>query len=278
MNNPTPQRVRLALLDMYAGEENLGMGRLREIAAGWQEVMTADEFDVRGRQQVPDLSYDIYLSSGGPGNPQPAGTAWEEAWHELVGAVYAYNQHRPVRPKFFFFICHSFQMACIHFGVGQVRKRTAKSFGIFPVYKTAAGRRDPLFAGLPDPFWVADFRTYQVVDVQQSQLEKIGAQLLAIERVRTRPHLPRAAMAVRFSPEMLGVQFHPEADSAGMLHHFSQEARKEAIIETYGARRYYEMLAHLADPDKIEWTHRLVLPGFLRQALHRLGVRLSEKT
>lgn len=277
-DSSTPQRVRLALLDMYAGEKNLGMGRLREIADRWQDVLTVDEFDVRIHQQVPDLSYDIYLSSGGPGDPRPAGATWEKAWYQLVEAVHAYNEDRPARPKFFFFICHSFQMACIHFGIGEVRKRSAKSFGTFPVYKTAAGRRDPLLAELPNPFWVADFRAYQVVDVQQRQLERVGARLLAIERVRSQPHLPRAAMAVRFSSEMVGVQFHPEADSAGMLHHFSQKARKVAIIEEYGATRYREMLAHLSDPDKIELTHRAVLPGFFRQAFHRLGVRLSAKT
>ncbi|RMD70819.1 MAG: GMP synthase, partial [Bacteroidetes bacterium] len=272
MTHTGTTRARLALLDMYAGEPNLGMGRLREITAAWREVLTVDEFDVRGKGEVPDLSYDIYLSSGGPGSPLPTGEDWEQRWYALVAAVHQHNAARPDRPKFFFFICHSFQMACLHFGVGEVRKRRAKSFGTFPVYKTPDGRRDPLFAGLPDPFWVADFREYQVVDVQAEQLARSGARLLAIEQERVQPHLPRAAMAVRFSSEMVGVQFHPEADSAGMLLHFSQEERKQAIIEEYGAERYYEMLAHLADPDKIELTHQVVLPGFLERSLRRLGV------
>ncbi len=277
MSDPTRKSARLALLDMYAGEPNLGMGRLREITAALGEVLHVDEFDVRSKGELPDLSYDIYLSSGGPGSPLPVGEDWEQRWYELAGQVWQHNATRPDRPKFFFFICHSFQMACIHFGLGEVRKRRAKSFGTFPVYKTPDGRRDPLLEGLPDPFWVADFREYQVVDVQAEQLARSGARLLAIEQPRLESHLPRAIMAVRFSEEMVGVQFHPEADSAGMLQHFSQEERKQAIIEEYGAERYYEMLAHLADPDKIELTHRIVLPGFLERSLHRLGVSLPEK-
>ncbi len=277
MSTQSGHRVRLALLDMYDGEENLGMGRLRAIMARYAPEVEVEVFDVRGADQLPDLSFDIYISSGGPGSPLPTGALWEQRWYELVDGVRRHNQVCGLRPKFFFFICHSFQMACIHFGIGQVRKRIAKSFGTFPVYKTPAGYRDALLANLPDPFWVADFREYQVVDVDESQLSALGAQLLAIERERRAPQLPRAAMAIRFSSRMVGVQFHPEADSAGMLRHFLEPARKEAIIKEYGAVRYFEMLAHLADPDKIELTHRIILPGFIDSALAQLmGVGATE--
>jgi homoserine O-succinyltransferase len=36
-------------------------------------------FDVRSKNEVPDLSYDAYISSGGPGSPiDSAGSIWEE--------------------------------------------------------------------------------------------------------------------------------------------------------------------------------------------------------
>ena len=84
------------------------------------------------------------------------------------------------------------------------------SFGTFPVHKTDAGYRESLFENLPNPFFVADFRRFQVIKPNEKQIDALGAEILALEKIR--PYVPfeRAIMGVRFSPEIIGVQFHPE--------------------------------------------------------------------
>jgi len=74
-------------------------------------------------------------------------------------------------------------------------------------------------------------------------------------------------MAVRFSNEFFGTQFHPEADSDGMLLHFLEPDRQQAIIEEYGEKKYLDMIQHLRDSDKIVLTHNVVLPMFLGRAI-----------
>jgi len=66
-------KVRIAILDLYEGVANQGMRCIREIIRQWGTKNTYNvelhEFDVRQKCDVPDLSYDIYISSGGPGSP-----------------------------------------------------------------------------------------------------------------------------------------------------------------------------------------------------------------
>ena len=77
--------IRIAILDLYEGQRNQGMRCLRDIIRKWsndqQQNVHVDEFDVRLLQEVPDLSYDIYLSSGGPGSPLDGiGSEWEKVY------------------------------------------------------------------------------------------------------------------------------------------------------------------------------------------------------
>ena len=62
--------LRVALLDMNDGHPNQGMRCIREIVWHWSSMhrhnIQLDEFDVRQKNELPDLSYDIYISSGGP--------------------------------------------------------------------------------------------------------------------------------------------------------------------------------------------------------------------
>jgi GMP synthase-like glutamine amidotransferase len=51
-----------------------------------------------------------------------------------------------------------------------------------------------------------------------------------------RPHinLERAIMAVRFSDEIFGTQFHPEANPESLIENLKDEKNKEAMIENFG--------------------------------------------
>ena len=77
-------------------------------------------------------------------------------------------------------------------------------------------------------------------------------------------------MAIRFSREVFGTQFHPEADSEGMLHYFLTEEKKQIVIHNHGEGKYYEMIERLDDPDKISLTVTVILPKFLENAASNL--------
>ena len=261
-------KTRLAILDMYDGTPNQGMRCIQEIIARFDDHI--DEwkiFDVRGQGELPDLSYDIYISTGGPGSPYEGDGHWDRAFFDWIDNVWQWNLHGSEAKKKVFFICHSFQMAMLHFGLAEVNRRKSQSFGTFPVHMTDAGISEPFFDGLPNPFWAADFRHWQVVQPDLDRFEAMGAQILALEKIR--PHVPleRAIMAVRFSEDIFGVQFHPEADGDGMLKHFLDPKRRKAIVKQRGEEKYLRMINDLSDSNKIQLTHEIVLPQFLNRAI-----------
>ena len=263
-------KLKLALMDMNNGRPNQGMRGLREIVNRYQEYLTIEEFEVRQQHQIPDLGYDIYISSGGPGDPRDGHHQWEKPWHQLVRDIWEHNLHQATK-KYVFFVCHSFQMACHQFGLCEITKRKSTSFGIYPIHKTPAGKHDILLEPLDDPFYAVDSRDWQLVEPNKSAFEGMGAQIISREKIRTHIELERAIMAIRFSPEMVGTQFHPEADPRGMKKHFSIEENREKVIKNYDLKKYQSMMSHLEDPEKISRTHDVVIPGFLERAIHSLS-------
>lgn len=270
--------LRVAILDLYQGVENQGMRCIREILNQYTEAshieLVWDEFDVRGGNKVPDMSYDIYISSGGPGSPlESEGSDWEKAYFGWLGQVEAHNADSSNEfKKFVLFICHSFQLVCRHYGVAEVTKRKSTAFGVFPVHMLPEGKHESTFAGLNDPFYAVDSRDYQVVRPHYYRMQELGATILCIEKER--PHVPleRAIMAVRFNPYMIGTQFHPEADAIGMTMYLQREDKKKTVIENYGLEKWQSMIDHLNDPDKILWTYSHIIPNFLSQAVEHYVV------
>jgi len=263
--------VRLAILDMNAGHPNQGMRCLRDIANNYTDRLSWDEFDVRVENEVPDLDYDIFICSGGPGSPLEGNGDWDVKFYNLIDLAWEYNQHTDGRKKYFFFICHSFQMACNHFGLGEIKPRKSTSFGVYPVHKTAAGKRDVMLQGLPDPYYAVDSRDWQLIQPNLKVFKEHGAVILSLEKIRTHIELERAIMAVRFSDEFVGTQFHPEADPVGMKTHFGKEENRKKVIKNFSKRKYTNMMTHLEDPDKIALTHSTIIPHFIETALEKLA-------
>lgn len=264
--------IRIALLDLNNGHPNQGMRNIREIVARYQQDRNIDayvqEFDVRQHNQLPDLSFDVYVSSGGPGSPYEDGMDWERRYFRLLRDLCEHNRHADrTRKKFVFFICHSFQLACRFFNVGNVTLRKSNSFGVFPTHKTEAGRHESVFEQLPDPFYIVDSRDWQVVGVNEQRLAEMGGAVLALEKERPHVLMKQAAMAIRFSPEMIGTQFHPEADAQSMRNLLNHEEWASKIIGKYGPLKYEETLSQLADPDKIMLTQEIIIPTFLDNAI-----------
>ena len=267
------KHIRIALLDLYEGQANQGMRCIRDILAQWSEAhsipFTLDEFDVRLQLAVPDTSYDIYISSGGPGSPlESENSEWENNYFAWLKNIENWNNQADSFPKkHIFFICHSFQLACRYYGIGTVCKRKSTAFGVFPIHMLEDGRNEPIFEGLKDPFYSVDSRDYQVIEPNHNRLREMGGRLLAIEK--NRPHVPfeRAVMSVRFNDYFLGTQFHPEADAVGMSMYLQREDKKQTVIENHGEEKWKSMVEQLQDPGKIMWTYQHVLPNFLNLAM-----------
>lgn len=262
--------LRLALLDLYNGIPNQGMRCICEIIEQFSDRVTYDIFDVRAKHEVPGLDYDIYISSGGPGDPREGDGVWEGMWGKWLDDVLAHNATQDNK-KFVFFICHSFQMAVHHLKMAEVTARRSLSFGTFPMHLTAMGQDDPVFTGLEDPFTAADFRRFQVIQPDADRMRELGATILAIEKDRPHVDLERATMAIRWTPEIVGTQFHPEADADGMLEHFSRPDIKAEVIAEHGREKWISLMADLSDPTKISYTHDTVIPGFLHRAIRVLA-------
>jgi GMP synthase-like glutamine amidotransferase len=166
-------------------------------------------------------------------------------------------------------------MATNFFQLAEVTDRHSMSFGTFPVHMTAAGAEEPIFEGLNNPFWAADFRHYQVIQPNESRFAEMGASILALEKIRPNVPLERAIMAIRYSPEIVGVQFHPEADPEGMIAHFLEPERREAVITEHGAEKYHRMLADMRHPRRIQHTYNRILPQFIEQVIGKSKLVLA---
>lgn len=270
------KKIKIAILDLYEGQENQGMRCIREIINQWGEVnqldVEYDEFEVRLKQQIPDLSYDLYISSGGPGSPlESEGSEWEMKYFNWIKEVEVWNKlDANELKKKVFFICHSFQLASRYYKIGTVCKRKSTAFGVFPIHLMPDSLGEEIFEGLHDPFYAVDSRDYQLIAPDHNRLAEMGAKVLAIEKERRHVPYERAVMAVRFNENFIGTQFHPEADAVGMSMYLQREDKKQTVIQNHGEEKWQSMLENLSDPSKIMYTYSHILPNFLNQGVAEL--------
>ncbi len=259
--------IKVAILSMYLDAPNQGMKNIKDLLDIQVFPFEWKVFDVRGKNEVPGMEYDIYISTGGPGNPLELDGIWDKSYFNLIDNLFEHNKRSKTDKKFAFFICHSFQLICHHFSLGSLTQRHSTSFGIFPLNKTEAGKLDPVLAKLPDPFYGADTRDWQIVQPNLEVFEKFGAKILCLEKIRDHVEFERAIMAVRLSKEFMCTQFHPEADAVGMSEHFKNPETRQKTIDTYGLEKFEQTTAQLTDPSKISLTNRIILPTFLKIAV-----------
>lgn len=262
--------IKIALLDMYKGEPNQGMRCIIDVVNRFSPVVSFEIFDVRVKCELPDIKeFDIYISTGGPGNPLIGDGNWDVKYYAFIDSLNKWNSENAVK-KHVLFICHSFQMACLHFGLATVTRRNDTSFGVMTIHKTKEGVTDPLFEGLADPFYAIDSRDYQVVQPKLSVFAKKGAKIISLEKIRDHVQYERAIMAVRFTDYFVGTQFHPEADPISFVSHLRNKQAKEKIRAMKGKRKFRNMLEDLLDDDKIYRTNETLIPNFLRTAINDL--------
>lgn len=238
--------IKVAVIDMNNGSPNQGIRGITQLLSAYQQdqglELKTDLFDLRAHNDIPGTDYDIYISSGGPGSPfEGKDQQWENSFFLLLDQIETYNTSHEDK-KSVFLICFSFQLACRKFNLGTVTPRNSTSFGIFPITLTAQGETDPIYEGLPNPFFAVDSRDWQVIDAEDENFNLRGAEILAIEKERRNVDLERCMMSIRFTKEIVGTQFHPEADPAGMNPY------------------------NLTAPERILQTRAHILPNFLNEA------------
>lgn len=263
------QKVRMAIMDMNNDEPNQGLRCIVDIAKSFESSIEFEVFNVRAAVKLPDDSFDIYISSGGPGSPLEE-APWRAPYLEFVQRLWNFNETSKDQKKFVFFICFSFQVVCDYFQLGSIQLRRSTSFGIFPIHKTKMGMKDHLFDALDNPFYAVDSRDWQLIQPKLKVFEEHGATILSLEKIRSNVEYERAIMAVRFSKEFVGTQFHPEADPESMKTHFSQDVNKQIVIDNFGPEKYNLMMLKMDDPDKLSRTYQAILPNFIKGALVEL--------
>ena len=266
------QSIKIAILDMYDGEPNQGMRCIIDIINRFNQLVSFKIYDIRGKCEFPKLDdYDIYISTGGPGNPNEGDGNWDLKYYDFIDNIVAWNKENTVK-KQVLFICHSFQMACKHFGLAVINKRQETSFGVMKIHKTADANLEPIYEGLSDPFYAIDSRDYQVVQPKLNMFKKKGAKIVSLEKIRDHVKYERAIMAVRFTPELFGTQFHPEADALSFIANMKNKVTREKIIAMKGKTKFRDMLEDLLDEEKIYKTNETLIPNFLRIAINDLMV------
>ncbi|AZB11140.1 GMP synthase [Chryseobacterium sp. G0162] len=262
--------IRIALLDMNNNHVNQGFRNIKEISETFkqnsEENVIIETFDVRFKDEMPEIGdFDIFISSGGPGTPHREGFEWENRFAQFLDSVFEHNKYNEDK-KYLFLICHSFQLASIHWKLGNICKRKSYSFGVMPIHKTKEGREEFLFKNLQDPFYAVDSRAYQFIEPDHDRFEELGMTVMAIEKFRPHINLERAIMAVRFSDEIFGTQFHPEASPEALIENLKDDKNREAMIENFGMEKYLETMDRIDDEDKIILTRNQILPRFLQFA------------
>ena len=262
--------IKIAILDMYNGEPNQGMRCIIDIVNRFNQIVSFKIFDVRRKSELPKIKdFDIYISTGGPGNPLEGDGIWDKSYYAFIDELVAWNNENEIK-KHVLFICHSFQMACKHFGLAEITKRNDTSFGVMTVHKTKEGNNDPLLEGLEDPFYAVDSRDYQVVQPHLNVFADKGAKIISLEKIRDHVQFERAIMAVRFTKYFVGTQFHPEADPLSFVANLKKAETREKIINMKGRKKFRNMLEDLLDEEKIYKTNETLIPNFLRMAINDL--------
>jgi GMP synthase-like glutamine amidotransferase len=265
--------LRIAILDMYCHVYNQGMHCIHQIIGRTEKKfnlsISIEVFEVRTSNRLPGLDFDIYISTGGPGSPLESNEPWELNYRSWLNELLQYNStSKPSDKKFAFFICHSFQLACRMLNFGKISQRAQKSEGIFEIERTLTGKKDTVFHSLQDNFWVVDSREYQVTNPNHDSIESMGGNILAWEKISDQEVAHRAVMAMRFNTEMMGTQFHPEADAEGLLKYIQNKIENEKDTSNWKIASA-KAGQHL---ESIERTYQTILPEFLKQAIEQKSV------
>lgn len=281
VNGRSLRPLRLCIVDMNNGHVNQAMRCLRSIVAAFFERvqtynpgMVCEVVEVSPRDTntpIPD-SCDLYLSSGGPGSPfDGQGEPWTRDFSRLVDGIVESAIRGGADRRALFAICYSFELIVHHYRLADIVPRAERKFGVMPVYTTAAGQQHPLLSPFGDRLFAFEHRNWEAVNLDEGRLSSLGGKLLARES-RDGISKGRAILGLAVAPGIEAVQFHPEADRAGVMNWVARPEQAAAFKAAYGEITYQAMLRTLDDPRRLARTYALVIPGWLARCFNELAV------
>ena len=86
------QAVRIAILDINNNFPNQGLANINQIFKNFKntntEQISLEVFDVRYKNEMQNIEdFDIFIASGGPGNPHKEGFAREMPFANLLNGI-----------------------------------------------------------------------------------------------------------------------------------------------------------------------------------------------
>lgn len=276
--------LRVCLVDMNNGVANQATRCFRRIVDAFgKRVREANpslellfkHVQPRNLGELPTHDDDLVLSSGGPGSPFDG---YEEPWctgyrRYLDWTIDRNLSHIAEAPKTFV-VCHSFELAVVHFRVADMRKRDALKFGLMPAYMTRDGERADFLAPFGYRLFCWEHRNWEAIGLDEPALAALGGSVLARETHDSHDsekHKGEAVLGLHFAPGIDGTQFHPEADKPGVMNWIERPEHKVAVQDAYGEVLYDCMVKSLANPERLAKTFALLIPGWLAYRFNELA-------
>jgi len=229
------------------------------------------EVSPRDTNKVIPRDCDFYIGSGGPGSPFDGD---DQPWFADFAGFVNWMVDEARRPdenqRSLFGVCYTFELLVRHFQVAEMKTRDSRKFGVMPVYTTGAGEKHPLLAPFKDRLFAFEHRNWEAVNLHATRLADLGGALLALES-RDGHSKGRGLLGFDFGPGIEAVQFHPEADRAGVMSWVARPEQAAAFRATYGEDTYQAMLRTLDDQNRLARTFALVIPGFLQRRFNQLA-------
>ncbi len=280
-NAPSSQReLSVCLIDMNAGHVNQAMRCFRGIVTSFFDRVRLKnptlacrvvEVSPRDTNTLIPRDCDIYVGSGGPGSPYDGDA---EPWFADFGSfsdwVATASRRTDEDQKSLFGVCYTYELLVRHFGVAEVSTRDSRKFGVMPIYTTSFGQKHPLLSAFKDRLFAFEHRNWEAVNVNEKRVAELGGGLLAQES-RDGHSKGRGLLGFDFEGGVEAVQFHPEADRAGVMSWVARPEQAAAFRATYGEDTYQAMLRTLDDQNRLARTFALVIPGFLQRRFNLLA-------
>lgn len=272
----TTTKLKICYIDMCNGVANQAIRCFRRLVDGMMVRAAAKnpglELDYvhvqpRNLNEIPDRSADLFLSSGGPGSPYDG---WDDPWCTNYRAFLDWIVERNIaegeRAPQVLAVCHSFELATIHFGVAQLTMRPGgRKFGVMPCYVTESGMQSSIFKPFADRLFVFENRSWEAVHPDEKRMQQLGTVVLARESRNNRKDKGDGLLGLSFAPGILGTQFHPEADRQGLRAWVYSEEQAAEFKKIYGDALYQRMLKTLDDPSRVARTFAIFVPTWLHE-------------
>jgi hypothetical protein len=158
-----------------------------------------------------------------------------------------------------------------HFRVAEMAARPSRKFGVMPIYTTVEGRDHPLLSAFGDRLFAFEHRSWEAIGLDAGRLAALGGRLLARESREGQSDKGEALLGLDAAPGIETVQFHPEADRAGVVAWVARPDQAAAFREAYGDVTYERMLKTLDNPARLARTFALLIPSWMARKFNALA-------